>query len=122
MRRLLFAIVMAGVFLVMIVFLLSNRGDSSLGYEMVFQFRIPYLFSNYSKPIPVGFVLMIAFCLGMITTPILEILPSLYKSLELRSKNKRIRQLERELTLVREMVVTDPELNDETDPGAKDTE
>lgn len=103
MRRLLFSILLACFFLVLVVFVLSNRDDATFGYEMVFKFHIPYLFASYTKPIPVGFVLMIAFCLGMVATPFLEALPSLYKSLELRAKNKRIRQLERELSLVREM-------------------
>lgn len=109
MRRLLFAVLLALFFLVLVVFVLSNRDDTTFGYEMVFKFHIPYLFASFTKPIPVGFILMIAFCCGMVTTPFLEALPNLYKSLELRAKNKRIRQLERELTLVREMMVSDRE-------------
>ncbi|MBI2342989.1 MAG: LapA family protein [Deltaproteobacteria bacterium] len=107
MRRLLFALLLALFFLVLVIFVLSNRDDTTFGYEMIFQFHVPHLFSRHTKPIPVGFVLMIAFCLGMVTTPFLEALPNLYKSLELRAKNKRIRQLERELTMVREMVVSE---------------
>ncbi len=110
MRRLLFALLLAMFFLLLVIFILSNRDDTTFGYEMVFQFHVPYLFSSFTKPIPVGFVLMIAFCLGMVTTPFLEALPNLYKSLELRAKNKRIRQLERELTLVREMLASEREL------------
>lgn len=109
MRRLLFALLLAMFFLVLVVFVLSNRDDATFGYEMIFKFHVPYLFASYTKPIPVGFVLMIAFCCGMVTTPFLEALPNLYKSLELRAKNKRIRQLERELSLVREMMVSDRE-------------
>lgn len=109
MRRLLFALLLTVFFLALVLFILSNRDDATLGYEMIFKFNVPYLFSSYTKPIPVGFVLMIGFCLGMVTTPFLEALPSLYKSLELRAKNKRIRQLERELTLVREMMSAEKE-------------
>jgi hypothetical protein len=39
----------------------------------------------------------------MVAIAIIEALPSLYKTLEIRSKNKRIRQLERELSTVRNL-------------------
>lgn len=107
MRRLMFSLVLALFLLVLVVFVLSNRDDTTFGYEMVFKFNVPYLFYSFTKPIPVGYTLLVAFCLGMVTTPFLEALPSLYKSLELRAKNKRIRQLERELVLVRDMINTE---------------
>lgn len=107
MRRLMFALVLALFLLVLVVFVLSNRDDATFGYDMIFKFNVPYLFYSYTKPVPVGYVLLISFCLGMITTPFLEALPSLYKSMELRAKNKRIRQLERELILVRDMIETE---------------
>lgn len=104
MRRLIFAVVLALFLFGLVVFVLSNHNPATFGYDMVFRFHIPYLLDRATKPIPLGYVVMIVFCVGMITTPFLEALPSLYKSLELRAKNKRIRQLERELTLVREMM------------------
>lgn len=108
MRRLVFAVVLALFLLVLVVFVLSNADTATFGYPMVFKFTLPPdLYQAHTRPVQVGFVMLIAFCLGMITTPFLEALPSLYKSLELRAKNKRIRQLERELTLVREMVAAD---------------
>ncbi len=109
MRRMLFALLLAAFFFVLVAFILANRDDQTLGYEMVFKFNVLGLYPSFTKPIPVGFVLMMAFCLGMVATPFLEALPSLYKTLELRAKNKRIRQLERELTLVREMMVGERE-------------
>lgn len=108
MRRLIFAIVLALFLLVLVVFVLSNSDMATFGYPMVFKFNVPFLpFASETKPVQVGYVMLIAFCVGMITTPFLEALPSLYKTLELRAKNKRIRQLERELTLVREMMTTE---------------
>lgn len=103
MRRLIFALLLAMFLLVIVVFVLSNHDAATFGYEITLKFNIPYIFASYTKPIPLWLVTLVVFCIGMITTPFLEALPSLYKSLELRAKNKRIRQLERELTLVRGM-------------------
>ena len=50
-----------------------------------------------------GFVILLSFCSGMIAIAVLEALPSFFKTLELRSKNKKIRQLERELAVVRQL-------------------
>ena len=103
MKRLIFAIIMALLFFIMLNFVYCNLDDATFAYSVAFKFKIPYILSVQSVPIPMGFVLLIAFCLGMITIAILEALPSLFKTLEIRSKNKKIRQLERELALVRRM-------------------
>ena len=39
----------------------------------------------------------------MIMIALLEALPSFFKTLEIRSKNRKIRQLERELVVVRQL-------------------
>jgi len=39
----------------------------------------------------------------MIFIAVMEAIPSIYKSLELRSKNKKIRELERELNVSRQL-------------------
>lgn len=103
MKRLIFAVVMAVLFFVMLNFVYCNLDTATFGYQVIFKFDIPYVIALQSVPIHMGFVLLLAFCLGMITIAILEALPSLFKTLEIRSKNKKIRQLERELTLVRQM-------------------
>ena len=103
MKRLVFALIMAVLFFVMLNFVYCNLDGATFTYEVVFKFRIPYLISLQSVPMPMGFVILLSFCLGMITIALIEALPALYKTLELSSKNKKIRQLERELTLVRKM-------------------
>ncbi|MBI2346829.1 MAG: LapA family protein [Deltaproteobacteria bacterium] len=104
MRRLIFAVVMAVFLGILLWFVAQNMNETTLGYDVVFRFSIGPWFMRYSPPVPVGFVLIVSFCLGMIAIAFLEALPSFYKTLELRAKNKRIRQLERELKLVREMM------------------
>lgn len=103
MKRLIFAVIMAMFFFGLLNFIYCNLGEQSFGYEVAFRFVIPGLLAFQSTPIPLGFIVLFAFCTGMITMPLIEALPSLYKTLELRSKNKKIRQLERELMVVRQM-------------------
>lgn len=103
MKKLVFAIIMALFFFVLLNFIYCNLDDTTFGYTVSFKFNIPHLLAVRSVPIPMGFILLIAFCAGMIAIALLEALPSLYKTLELRSKNKKIRQLERELAVVRQL-------------------
>jgi uncharacterized integral membrane protein len=103
MKRLIFAIVMAVLFFILLNFIYCNLDAETLGYGVVFKFNIPHVLSLESVPIPIGFMLLLSFCTGMVAIALIEALPSFYKTLELRSKNKRIRQLERELSAVRQM-------------------
>jgi hypothetical protein len=104
MKRLIFALIMSLIFLTILWFVYCNLGQQAFGYEIVFRFSIPLVGVTYeSAPVPMGFVVVVAFCLGMIAIALLEALPSFYKTLEIRSKNRKIRQLERELAVVRQM-------------------
>ena len=103
MKRLIFAVVMAFLFFVLLNFIYCNLDAATFGYDVVFKFSVPYLFALQSFPIPLGFVILISFCTGMVAIALLEALPSFFKTLEIRSKNKKIRQLERELAVVRQM-------------------
>lgn len=103
MKRLVFAVVMAFLFFVLLNFIYCNLDEATFAYSVVFKFNIPHLLSVQSVPIPMGFVLLFSFCTGMVAIALLEALPSMFKTLEIRSKNKRIRQLERELSVVRQM-------------------
>lgn len=103
MKKLVFAIIMALFFFALLNFIYCNLDDTTFGYAVSFKFNIPHLLAVKSIPIPMGFILLIAFCAGMIAIALLEALPSFYKTLELRSKNKKIRQLERELSVVRQL-------------------
>lgn len=103
MKRLIFACVMALILFFILNLIYCNLDAETLNYRLVFKFAIPHIFSLSSPPIPVGFVLLLSFCSGMIMIALLEALPSFFKTLEIRSKNKKIRQLERELTLSRSL-------------------
>lgn len=103
MKKLVFAIIMALLFFLLLNFIYCNLDNNTFNYNIVFKFSIPYMISLRSMPIPLGFCLLIAFCTGMVAIALLEALPSFFKTLEIRSKNKKIRQLERELSVVREM-------------------
>ena len=106
MRRLIFAAIMAVVFFAVLNFVYCNLDNETFGYVIKFKFRVPYLFNIESIPMPLGFALLAAFSVGMVAIALLEALPSFFKTLEIRAKNKRIRQLEKELTLVRQMLDT----------------
>jgi len=103
MKKLIFALVMATLFFVLLNFIYCNLDSTVFGYRMVFKFSIPYVLAVKSIPLPLGFVLLVTFCAGMIAIALLEALPSFFKTLEIRSKKKKIRQLERELTVVRQL-------------------
>lgn len=104
MKRLIFAVTMALLFFIVLNFVYCNLDDATFGYGIIFKFRIPHILNIQSVSIPLGFALLAAFSLGMVAIALLEALPSFFKTLEIRSKNKRIRQLEKELTLVRQMM------------------
>lgn len=103
MKRIIFAVFMAIVFFIILNFVYCNLDNATFGYGVIFKFRVPYLLNIESISIPMGFALLSAFSLGMVAIAVLEALPSFFKTLEIRAKNKRIRQLEKELSLVRQM-------------------
>ncbi|OGQ04643.1 MAG: hypothetical protein A2W61_00905 [Deltaproteobacteria bacterium RIFCSPLOWO2_01_44_7] len=113
MKRLIFATVMAVLFFTLLNFVYCNLDDATFAYPVVFKFRIPVILSDgfRSIPLPLGFVLLLAFCFGMVAIALLEALPSLYKTLELRAKNKKIRELERELSISRQLAGIDKTTN-----------
>lgn len=105
MKRLIFAILMALIFFALLNFVLCNLDDQTFKYDLVFKFSIPLILPNgyQTIPLPLWFILLATFCVGMVFIALLETLPSVYKTLELRSKNKKIRELERELKVSREL-------------------
>ena len=103
MKKLVFAVIMAVLFFILLNFIYCNLDGQVFGYKVVFKFSIPYILAVQSIPLPMGFILLISFCAGMIAIALLEALPSFFKTLEIRSKKKKIRQLERELMVVRQL-------------------
>jgi len=103
MKKLIFALIMACLFFILLNFIYCNLDAATFGYEVQFKFLIPHVLAVQSIPLPLGFVMLASFCAGMVAIALLEALPSLFKTLEIRAKNKRIRQLERELAVVRQI-------------------
>lgn len=105
MKRLIFATIMAVIFFLLLNFVYVNLNDKVFTYPVVFRFNIPLLMPDgyQSLPIPLGFILLMTFCLGMVFIALIEAIPSVYKTFELRSKNKKIRELERELNVSRSL-------------------
>lgn len=103
MKRLIFAIIMALLFFALLNFIYCNLDAETFGYRIVFKFQIPYILALQSVPLPLGFILLASFSTGMVAIALLEAMPSFLKTLELRSKNKKIRQLERELEAIRDL-------------------
>lgn len=109
MKRLIFTTIMALLFFALLNFVYCNLDDATFAYKVIFKFRVPLILDGgiQSQPIPMGFIVLAAFCLGMVFIALVEAIPSVYKSLELRSKNKRIRELERELNVSRQLAGVD---------------
>lgn len=103
MKRLIFALFMTAFVFILLNFVYCNLGEQAFGYPLIFHFKIPGILHLQTPEVPVGFMLLIAFCSGMITIALLEALPAFFKTLELREQKKRIRQLERELSVVKKM-------------------
>jgi uncharacterized integral membrane protein len=103
MKRFIFAVIMAVLFFILLNFIYCNLDSAAFGYQVVFKFTIPSILAIQSVPLPLGFVMLVAFSAGMVAISLLEALPSFFKTLEIRSKNKKIRQLERELSVVRQL-------------------
>lgn len=112
MKRLIFATIMALLFFALLNFVYCNLDQTTFAYPVVFKFKIPVMLpSGYQTlPLPLGFILLVSFCLGMVAIALLEALPSFYKTLELRAKNKKIKELERELNVSRQLAGVDKQL------------
>ncbi len=101
MKKIVISLLIAFVAFVILNFFYSNIGGPSFNYPVAFRFSIPYLPALESSPVPLGFLIIVAFCLGMVFLPILQLVPALFKNAAIRSREKKIRELERELEDVR---------------------
>ncbi len=84
-------------------FLISNLDNTTLGYPLHFQFKIPPFWAFESVGFPVGFLILAAFCLGMIFAAFIGAVSVFYRSREIKSKNRTIRELEREIEEMRSL-------------------
>jgi hypothetical protein len=101
MRKILFALFLSFLIFVILNFLYSNLDQETFNYQMQFEFRIPYLVTIKSIPMPLGFILITSFCLGIVFLAVLQALPSLFRGLAVRSRDRRIRALELEIEEMR---------------------
>ena len=101
MKKILSASLLATVIFVILNFLYCNLNEEVFNYPMSFRFTIPYLFEMKSVPVPLGFVLITAFCLGILFLAILQAIPALFRTIALRSRDRKIRELEKELEATR---------------------
>lgn len=97
MKKIFFALFLSVFIFVILNFLYCNLNDEVFNYPMSFRFVIPYLLTVKSVPVPLGFVVIASFCLGIIFLALLQAIPALFKTITLRSRDRRIRELEKEL-------------------------
>ena len=64
MKRLIFAVIMALLFFLLLNFIYCNLDSATFAYNVVFKFNIPYIIALESSPIPMGFVMLISFSAG----------------------------------------------------------
>jgi uncharacterized integral membrane protein len=95
--------VLLAAFIIFIIFnfLLTNLGPQALGYRINFQFNIPPILYLQSASFPVGILILIAFCLGMIFAAFTGAISVFHRSREIKAKNRTIRELEREIEELR---------------------
>ena len=97
MRKVLSAVLLALFIFICLNFLYSNLNDQAFNYPLSFRFEIPLLFALRSQPVPLGFVVITAFSLGIVFLACLQAIPALFKSIAVRSRDRKIRELEKEL-------------------------
>lgn len=95
--------VLLGAVIIFVIgnFLISNLDNTTLGYPLHFQFKIPPFWTFESVGFPVGFLILLAFCLGMIFAAFIGAVSVFYRSREIKAKNRTIRELEREIEELR---------------------
>ncbi len=95
--------VLFGAIIIFVIgnFLISNLDNTTLGYPLHFQFKVPPFWVFESMGFPVGFLILAAFCLGMIFAAFIGAISVFYRSRELKSKNRTIRELEKEIEELR---------------------
>ena len=99
--RLLKVLFLAIILFVVLNFLLSNLDSQTLGYKIQFNFNLPPFRYFQSSEIPVGSLLLVSFCLGMVFAAFSGAVSLFYRSREIKAKNRTIRELEKEIEEMR---------------------
>lgn len=102
MRKVFSALFLAVFIFIILNFLYCNLNDAVFNYPMTFRFSIPHVFDIRSAAVPLGFVVITAFSLGILFLALLQAIPALFKTIALRSRDRKIRELEKELSEARQ--------------------
>ena len=97
MKKIIKAIIVATILFIILNFIYCNLNESVFNYKVSFIFTIPHLFTLKSVPIPLGFVLIIVFSLGVIFFAALQAIPALFRTGAIKARDKKIKVLEKEL-------------------------
>jgi hypothetical protein len=101
MKKLVKACILALFLFIILNFIYCNLNEEAFNYELSFIFTIPYIFSMKSYPMPLGFVIILSFSLGIIFFAALQALPSFFRTGAVKVRDKKIKVLEKELEAVR---------------------
>jgi hypothetical protein len=115
MRKIFSALVLSILLFVILNFLYCNLNDHAFNYPMTFRFSVPHLFELRSVPVQLGFVVITAFCLGILFLAVLQAIPAIFKTIAVRSRDRKIRELEKEVEEMRKRA-PEPPAHDEAPP------
>ncbi|MDW7709120.1 MAG: LapA family protein [Deferrisomatales bacterium] len=97
-KKILFALVLAAV----VIFGFQTENLEALGATMQFHFKVWDLWDIYTTPkFPVALLFIVFFLLGILTAGFHGIYERLARKVEIRARDKRIRELEKELGALR---------------------
>jgi hypothetical protein len=113
MKRVFSALILAVFIFIILNFLYCNLNDQAFNYPMTFRFSIPHLFELRSVPVQLGFVVITAFSLGILFLALLQAVPAVFKTIAVRSRDRKIRDLEKELEEARQAATMAPQAADE---------
>lgn len=101
MKKVLYSAFLALITFTLLNFIYSNVRGEAFNHPLSFRFDLPFLLSLVSRPVPLGYILILSFCLGMVFLPLLQAIPAIFRSAQIKARDRRIKELERELELVR---------------------
>lgn len=101
MKRIVSALIVAALVFAALNFIYSNLSTEAFSYPLTFKFKVPPLWAFDIGPFPLGFIIILSFCLGILFTALAQAVPAIIVKLAVRKREHRIRELEEELERVR---------------------
>jgi len=93
------------IFMVVIFFISNSSTEAnSLAAQISFKFALPPFFELESVDFTVGYLLIIAFTLGMVFAALIGAINAFTRSRELKMKKKTIYELEKEIDELRDLM------------------